>query len=73
LEGKRRHLGRPLYVCREPAGTEQAVQVSAQALLLAGVSSGWFSSSGAIEETPTVVQAASEISPVEHALAQKGD
>jgi len=60
-------------VCREPAGTEQAVQVSALALLLAGVSSGWFSSSGAIKETPTVVQAASEISPVEHALAQKGD
>ena len=49
------------------------IAASALALLLAGVSSGWFSNPGAIEETPTVVQAASEISPVEHALAQKGD
>ncbi len=49
------------------------IAASALAALVAGVSLGWFSSPDAIQETHTVVQAASEIGPDELALAQKGD
>lgn len=46
---------------------------SALAGLVAAVSLGWFSDTDAIEETHTMIEAASDISPVELALAQKGD
>jgi tetratricopeptide (TPR) repeat protein len=45
----------------------------AVAVLVAGFSMGWFSSPGAIEEAHMATQAAAEISPVEFALAKKGD
>jgi TPR repeat protein len=45
----------------------------ALAVLVAGLSLGWFYSPDAIEETQTAMLAAAEISPAELALAQKGD
>ncbi len=49
------------------------IAATALAAIIAGVSLGWFSEPDDIEQAQTVAQSAPEISPLDLAMAQKGD